>query len=222
MGCLAINYMFQDDTKSVLVCLVVANLADFLDGWVARALKVEGSIGKELDSLADMVSFGVVPGFLIFFMLQGFCETETHWLCHFAYLPFLGFIITLASAYRLAKFNVLTDSSDRFIGLATPANTIFFLGLYLIVSTDQFEINEYVFNPVVLLIFTILFSYLLLSNLELCKLKFDKLGWNGYRRQWILLASAIPTFIFLKEGALSFLILLYIMLSLSRYIRFGR
>jgi CDP-diacylglycerol---serine O-phosphatidyltransferase len=202
--------------------MVLANIADFMDGFAARALRVDGPMGKELDSLADMVSFGVVPGFIVFDLLQISCELYNIWLCQFTLLPFTGFLLTLASAFRLAKFNLDTRQSDRFIGLATPANTIFFIGIYLIIKMDRLELNEYLLHPFLLLLLIVLFSYLLLSRVELFKLKFDKIRWKGYRKQWILLVLAIPAFIFLKEAALSLLILLYIMLSLSRYVQFGK
>lgn len=221
-GCMAVYYLFMGEPIAVLICQIISNLVDFLDGWAARALKVDGELGKQLDSLADMVSFGLVPGLIMFFLLQMSCEEAPHWMCSWSYLPFIAFAITLSSAYRLGRFNIMESNVSGFIGLATPANTIFMLGLYLIVQGDMWEINEYLLNPLVLLIITGVFSYLLNSKWELFKIKLDGFKWVGYRRQWFLMILAIPAFIFLREGALAPLVLLYILLSLSRYFQVGR
>lgn len=221
-GSIAVYFLFEGEPMAVLLCLIISNVVDFMDGWAARMLKVDGELGKQLDSLADMVSFGLVPGFIMFFLLQMSCEAESHWMCSWSYLPFVGFVITLSSAYRLARFNIMESNVSGFIGLATPANTIFILGLYLIIQGDLWDINEYLLNPLVLVVITAVFSYLLNSKWELFKIKLDGFKWVGYRRQWFLMVVAIPAFIFLREGALAPLVLLYILLSLSRYLQFGR
>lgn len=216
LGCMAIHFLFHDEILSVLVCIILALLADFLDGYAARALNMASPIGKELDSLADMVSFGLVPGLLMYTLLSGSIEHSDSVLSFRTALPFLGFIITLFSALRLAIFNLDETQTDHFRGLATPANTIFFLGVFLIVKEDMFGLAEYLMQPLMLLILIFVFSYLLISPIKMFKLK-PVLRWkDGYWRQTILLILAIPAFIFLKEAALAFLVLLYILLSLSR------
>ncbi len=222
LGCMAIHFLFHDENLSVLVCIFLALLADFLDGYAARALNVASPIGKELDSLADMVSFGLVPGLLMYTLLGGSIENSDSFLSAWSGLPFLGFIITLFSALRLAIFNLDETQTDHFKGLATPANTVFFLGVFFIAKEDMFGLADYLMQPIILLILIFVFSYLLISPFRMFKLK-PALRWkDGYWRQTILLIIAIPTFIFLKEAALAFLVLLYILLSLTRHPEAGR
>jgi CDP-diacylglycerol--serine O-phosphatidyltransferase len=222
LGCMAIHFLFHDEILWVLVCISLALLADFIDGYAARALGIASPIGRELDSLADMVSFGLIPGIMMYLLIAESAEGSENFLAAWSGLPFLGFIITLFSALRLAIFNLDETQTDHFKGLATPANTIFFLGVFFIAKQDMFGLRYYVMHPFFLLLLTLLFSYLLISPFKLFKPK-PVLRWKeGHRRQIILLIAAIPAFIFLKEAALSFLVLLYILLSLSRQLKTGR
>lgn len=222
LGCMAIHFLFHDEILWVLVCISLALLADFLDGYAARALGIASPIGKELDSLADMVSFGLVPGIMMYLLLTESADGSENFLAAWEGLPFLGFIITIFSALRLAIFNLDETQTDHFKGLATPANTIFFLGVFFIAKEDMFGLRYYIMHPLFLLMLTLLFSYLLISPFKMFKPK-PALRWkDGYWQQSILLIVAIPAFIFLKEAALAFLVLLYILLSLSRQLETGR
>lgn len=222
LGCMAIHFLFHDEILWVLVCISLALVADFLDGYAARALHIASPIGRELDSLADMVSFGLVPGVMMYLLMSESAANSENFLAAWSGLPFLGFIITLFSALRLAIFNLDETQSDHFKGLATPANTIFFLGVFFIAKKDMFGMSFYIMHPFFLLVLTLIFSYLLISPFKMFKPK-PVFRWKeGYRRQIILLIVAIPAIIFLKEAALAFLVLLYILLSLSRQLETGR
>jgi CDP-diacylglycerol--serine O-phosphatidyltransferase len=214
-GTLALYSALSGQTAWLPLLLGVSLIADFADGLAARLLKQSSSIGKELDSLADVISFGAVPGAIFYLLLcksQGiegliFEEPET-------YLPALGFMITVFSALRLAKFNTDTRQTEHFIGLNTPANTIFALGLLLTVENNSFGLAELLLNLPLLLILIALLSYLLISEIPIFSFKFKKLGWKGNELRFVFLLLALLCFLFLPMGpALSISIILYILLS---------
>ncbi|RZK73966.1 MAG: CDP-diacylglycerol--serine O-phosphatidyltransferase, partial [Pedobacter sp.] len=119
-GCIGIVYAFNGDLKTVAFFVILSGIFDFFDGFVARLLKVKSEIGKELDSLADVISFGFLPGVIVFQLLN---------IENSGYLPYLAFLIPVFSAYRLAKFNLDTRQTEEFIGLNTPMNTFFIISL---------------------------------------------------------------------------------------------
>jgi CDP-diacylglycerol---serine O-phosphatidyltransferase len=201
-GCVALVFAFNDDLRGVLVCVAMSLLADLLDGAVARALKVDSALGKELDSLADAISFGVLPGVLMYQLL---IEQGT-------WIAFLGFFITLASILRLAKFNLDTRQSDYFLGLATPANTIFFLGyIWLLSDNPDSEILHRLWLKITLII---VMSFLMLSEIPLIKINSFHLSSPSGQLILILLFTSIPILYFLQIGGLSLCVILYILLSL--------
>ncbi|MEM8525667.1 MAG: CDP-alcohol phosphatidyltransferase family protein [Bacteroidota bacterium] len=203
MGCMAIKFLFEGEPLLAVICSAIGLLADFLDGAVARMLNVSSELGKQLDSLADMVSFGVVPGVILYQLLS---ENTS-----FAYV---GFLITLLSAVRLGKFNLDTRQSDQFIGLPTPACTIFIIGLLLIYEFNSFGLKEVIAQPWLLLAVTIIFSYLLVAEIPLFSLKFKHLKWKGNEIRFIFVAFSILLLIFLREAGLVLAILLYLVLSI--------
>ena len=164
-GCIALYFTFHNNLVFAAYLIVLAALFDFMDGAAARLLKVSGPMGKELDSLADMVSFGVVPGSIVFNLL------ETSSLSTYS---FIALTIPAFSAYRLAKFNVDDRQSESFIGLPTPANCLIFISFPLI-STFQpgSFITEIIEMPEVLIGLTILLSLALVSEIPLFALKFN-------------------------------------------------
>lgn len=200
--------------------IFVSTIADFFDGFVARLLNVQSNLGKELDSLADMVSFGFVPGTIIYVALckslelNGFVDIiETQ-----NYLPFLGFLITIFSGLRLAKFNIDTRQSNSFIGLPTPANTLFFITIPLIwlnpSESGDIWYETIILNKIFLISLSIIFSYLLVAELPLIALKFKGFGLkkNIFRYALLLIGlTAIALFNFL---AIPVILILYIMLSI--------
>ena len=193
---------------------------DFWDGFFARKFKVSGELGLQLDSLADVVTSGVVPGLMIFKLLLDIQEDDTsiYYLTedfyYMGFVPYLGFIITLASAYRLAKFNIDTRQSDSFIGLPTPANALFIMSIPMIQfdGTHEWLVNA-LFNPFVLLIISFVSAYMLNAEIPLFSLKIKDFSWDKNKLQVFFLAIAATLFLFLGFTALPFIILLYVAIS---------
>ncbi len=201
-----------------IILVFTAALADFLDGFVARLLKVQSELGKQLDSLADMISFGFVPGTILYIALLK-TQTETSFselIESKNYIPFIGFLITVFSGLRLAKFNIDTRQSTSFIGLPTPANTIFFITLPILWLVDDTQRIAYqiISNQYILIALTVVFSYLLIAELPLLALKFKNFSWKDNKYKYILIACAIVFSMTLKTIAIPSIIISYIVISL--------
>lgn len=203
-GLLAIIAIGKDQYLTTIFLVLGGAFLDFFDGMLARLLKVSGPLGKELDSLADMVTFGVVPGFILFHFFK---ESTTS-----IYLPYLGFLITLASAYRLANFNISTNQSDGFIGVPTPANTLFFLSFCLI-QHFQLEAFYFFFSPIFIISVTLIFSYLLNAKIPMIALKFKHYRWKENEFKWITIILTLILILSFKMASLPFVIIGYILLS---------
>ena len=213
-GCVAIYIAFQGNLVFAAYLVGVAAVFDFLDGMVARLLHAYSEIGKQLDSLADMVSFGVLPGIIMFQLMRKSAMADPNTsLLQAEVFPFLAFIIIIFSALRLAKFNIDTRQTTLFIGLPTPANTLFIASLPLILATDQFNLSQYFMNQYVLLGLTLLLSYLLVAEIPLFALKFKNLAWKDNATRFIFLLIAIPLLFLLKFAAIPMIIVLYVLLS---------
>jgi CDP-diacylglycerol--serine O-phosphatidyltransferase len=219
-GLLAIIAIFKGyyDEAFLFVCLGI--FFDFWDGFFARKFKVSGELGLQLDSLADVVTSGVVPGLMIFKLLQDIQEDDTsiYYLTedfyYMGFVPYLGFIITLASAYRLAKFNIDTRQTDSFIGLPTPANALFIMSIPMIQfdGTHEWLVNA-LFNPFVLIIISFVSAYMLNAEIPLFSLKIKDFSWDKNKLQVFFLAIAATLLLFLGFTALPIIILLYVVLS---------
>ncbi len=180
---------------------------DFFDGAAARLLNVSGELGKQLDSLADMVTFGVVPGLVLYKLIMLNSDNE--------YLPYIGLWVTLFSAMRLAKFNIDTRQTDSFIGLPTPANTMLIVSLPLILAYSDAEwIRSIIQNPYVLIGLSIISGLLLIAEMPLLSLKFKSLKWKGNEFRFILILGSAILIALLFFIAIPFIILLYLILSL--------
>jgi CDP-diacylglycerol--serine O-phosphatidyltransferase len=223
-GCIALTFIFGGNLVLAAYFVGIAAVADFFDGLVARALRVSSPIGKDLDSLADMVSFGVVPGAILFKLLyqamglgpdQGNFELPNIGL----FAPFLGFIVTIFSALRLAKFNNDTRQTTSFIGLPTPACTLVVASLPLILANDTFGLKDFILNPLVLIGLTGLLSGLLVAELPLFALKFKNLQWRGNRRRFIFVGLALGLVLWLKAAGVPVAVLLYVLLSIPGRVR---
>ncbi len=194
-----------------------AAIFDFLDGAVARILHVKSEIGKQLDSLADMVTFGVVPGFVMYQLLTT-SIFETYGLLLTSdpkwNLAFIGLLIPVFSALRLAKFNIDTRQTDSFIGVPTPANTIFIssLPLLLIFQPDSF-FAVYLHNLYVLIAITGVCCLLMVSEIPLFSLKFKNLSWKDNKLRFLFLLSALLLIVFFTFTGLPLVIILYVALS---------
>jgi len=214
-GCLALTFIFKGELVTGAYLVGAAAVADFFDGLLARALRVSSPIGKDLDSLADMVSFGVVPGAIMSKLLAHATEYDgiPVWLFY------AGFLITIFSALRLAKFNNDTRQTTSFIGLPTPACTLVVASLPLILANDQFGLENIILNPWLLLGLAIVLSGLLVAELPLFALKFKNLRWLGNRRRFIFVGLALILVATLHAAGIPVAVLLYVLLSVPGRVR---
>ncbi len=199
-GCCGVWLAFNGNFVGATFAVILSAFFDFMDGMVARLVNAYSEMGKELDSLADVVSFGLVPGAMIFYMLSPDGNVENY--------TFLAFLIPIFSALRLAKFNIDDRQTTSFIGLPTPANAIFWAGIALSFS-DWFSANY-----LVLIGLTALFSYLLVSEVPMFSLKFKNLSWKDNKLQFIFLGVSLLLIILLQLDAIAPIILWYIILSI--------
>ena len=194
-GCIAVGAAFQNPIPVnyfwAIVFILLGAIFDFFDGMVARALGVSSPIGKELDSLADVVTFGVAPSAMLF-------------------MPYTAFILAAFSALRLAKFNIDIRQTSSFIGLPTPANALFWGSL--IVGQHAFLVSGR-FNALFLFLFMMLFCFLLVAELPLFALKFKNLSWKENKVKYIFILGCIPCFM-LAESCFAGIILWYVILSI--------
>ena len=210
-GCIAIVFIsnFKFDWAFYFVCLGI--FFDFFDGFFARKFGVSGPLGVQLDSLADMVTSGVAPGFTMVCLLSGkYIHTPIE-----GYLPYLGFIITLGACYRLANFNIDTRQSDSFIGLPTPANTLFIMSLPLVINECHFLIlSEILSVKWVLLAITLLSAYIMNAEIPLFSLKIKNFSIQKYKLQIGFLVASLLMIIFLQYLAIPLIIVTYVLLSI--------
>lgn len=205
-GCIGIVFAFNGDLFTAAYFVLLSGVFDFFDGMVARLLNVKSAIGKELDSLADMVSFGFLPGVVMFQLLKTSDYSS-------AYLPYLGFIITVFSALRLAKFNIDERQTEEFIGLNTPMNTLFIVSLPFIAK----DYSEVIGSSILLLAITAITSFLLVSEIKIFSLKFKQLTWAKNKFKFIFLILSAILIVFLKFAAVPFVLVLYIALSIFHF-----
>lgn len=204
-GCVGIVAAFEGDLVLATYMIWLAAIFDFFDGFAARMLKVSSAIGGELDSLADLVTFGVLPAIMIFTMLQQ--SGLSGWL------PYLAFVIAVFSALRLAKFNVDTRQTTSFIGLPTPANALFIGSLPLILEFSQPPL-QFIMEPWFLLGCSFVLSFLLVAELPLFALKFNSFGWAENKVKYVFLIISVVLIIFFKFVAIPLIIVLYVLISL--------
>ncbi|MFQ3214203.1 MAG: CDP-diacylglycerol--serine O-phosphatidyltransferase [Marivirga sp.] len=203
-GCVGILFAIAGDYENVIICIALAAVFDFFDGFVARLLQVHSEIGKQLDSLADMVTFGVLPSFVMYHLLLDAGADE------FAYVAFL---IAVLSAFRLAKFNVDTRQSEEFIGLPTPANALFVCSLFFLKGHPLFD---FIFTKTALSIITIIFSFLLVAELRMIALKFKSYSITDNLYSYLLIFCAIVILAIFQFSGISFVIVFYIVLSIAK------
>ena len=208
--------IFRNHLEWAAYLVFIAAVFDLFDGMAARMLKVSSPIGKELDSLADVVSFGFVPGAILFKLLQVNISSISDNEMLVRGIQFVPFVITLFSALRLAKFNLDTRQSDSFIGVPTPANTLLIVSLPLILANDHFGLNSFILNPYFIIGLSILMSYLLVVELPLIALKFKNFSWKDNSYQFILIIASALLLALLKFTALPLIIFLYVLLSIIK------
>ena len=202
-GCIATYYAFLGDFQMSLLFIIIGAVFDFFDGMSARLLGVSSPIGKELDSLADDITFGFAPSAIVFDYLCTF-----H--IHLPLIPFLAFVMAAFSALRLAKFNLDERQALGFIGLPTPANALFWGSL--IVGLQQHNIT---FEGLewIILVGTFISSYLLIAEIPMFALKFKHWGWKGNEIKYIFVLSCIPLLLFLGISGFAAIIAWYVVLS---------
>ncbi len=219
-GCLAIVYAFEGFLYVSSFLVIIASFFDFLDGFVARALKQSSAIGQQLDSLADMVTFGVVPSVIVYQLLSQAFYTGDGLVfgMNAGMFPKLGFLIALFSALRLAKFNIDTRQTKGFLGLPTPANAIFWIGLPLIEHYETIEMAKplanFLLQPETIVSVTLLFSFLLISEVKMFSLKVTSFSLKDNALVYSFLAICLVLLISLSFLALPIIIALYIILSI--------
>lgn len=212
-GCIGIVYAFKGELIIAGYAILFAAIFDFFDGMIARLLKTYSDIGKELDSLADMVSFGVLPSVIVY---QLFLQSPQVGNVS-PFLNMSAFLIAVFSALRLAKFNVDVRQAENFIGLPTPANALLIASLPMILSQDNWFFSSYILNPFFLFIFSLGMSILLVTEIPLISLKFKSLNWNDNLFRYILVISALLLVLIFKFAAVPIIVFIYILLSLIQF-----
>lgn len=208
-GCVATMYAFEGMYPFAFAFIVAGAVFDFFDGLTARALKVSSPIGKELDSLADVITFGFAPSAMAYSWLRECADAHLDMFVAFI-IPFAAFLMAAFSALRLAKFNVDERQTSSFIGLPTPANALFW-GSLVIGSHDIVVAHPYGWVLVLLLIG--LFSWLLVAEIPMFSLKFKNLTWESNRTVYIFLLTSVALLVLLRVNGLSAVIGWYIILS---------
>lgn len=204
-GCIGIVQAFQGSLITAGYLIWLAAALDFLDGFVARALHAYSEIGKQLDSLADMVTFGLLPSIILFILIQREDVAP--------YLPFIAFLVAVFSALRLAKFNIDTRQTTSFIGLPTPANALFISSFPVVIAQNTLGAAPLFQHVIFLVLVCLFFSYLLVAEIEMFSLKFKDFTWKNNKLVFIFLGISLLIFIAFKMLAVPIIILLYILLS---------
>ena len=223
-GTIAVIFAVNDQLVDAALFVFLGVFFDFFDGFFARLFNVEGELGKQLDSLADVVTSGVVPGIVMFQLLNGAIESEGYFAGFqifskntTALVSFFGLAITLASAYRLAKFNIDERQTESFIGLPTPAASLAIVSLPLMLEYSSFELVSIVLHSKwFLLVLTAVLCYLMNAEIPLFSLKFKNYSWKDNQVKYVFLISSVILVVALQFIAIPLVILLYVLLSLNR------
>ncbi|MGI6243612.1 MAG: CDP-alcohol phosphatidyltransferase family protein [Prevotella sp.] len=210
-GCIATYYAFVHDPWMALAFVIIGAVFDFFDGMAARLLHVSSPIGKELDSLADDITFGMAPSTIIFSELT-VMDYPGVLLPVADYVPFVAYVMAAFSALRLAKFNLDERQSLGFIGLPTPANALFW-GSLIVGAHGFFEASPALTLLLILMMFVS--CYLLVAEIPMFALKFKQWGWKGNEVKYIFLLSCIPLLIIFKITAFAIIIAWYVVLSIA-------
>lgn len=205
-GCIGIVFAFNGDLKMAAWMVLLSGIFDFFDGFAARLLHVKSNIGKELDSLADVISFGLLPG-VVLFKLLAVSDYSSE------YLPYFGFLVTVFSAFRLAKFNVDERQTENFIGLNTPMNTFLIVSLPFIGDDYPLLID----NSLLLIGLIVVVCFLLVSEIKLFSMKFTTYAWQSNKFKYIFLILSVLLISFINFAAIPFIVILYITFSVLHF-----
>lgn len=233
-GILACIAALRGDATTTFGLLVLAALFDFCDGLMARLLNAYSPMGKELDSLADLISFGLAPGFLTFSLLQHITAASSHSLVT-AYVPYIAFMIPVFSALRLAKFNIDDRQTNSFIGMPTPANAMFWVSFALSVSISAHMVsykNVFIVGFVndwyrwigsgphwsIIAVLVILFSLLLVSEISMFSLKFKSMKWSDNQSTYLFMILSAVLIVLFGAFGITLVIASYILFSLFTHL----
>lgn len=208
-GCVGVVEAFHNNIILSCWLIGIALIFDFFDGFAARLLKVSSPIGRDLDSLADMVTFGLLPSIIIYqLLMQSIPDLMGIWKAYAA------FLIAIFSAIRLAKFNNDPRQSDSFIGVPTPANALLIASLPVIIFQDE-SWKPLIVNTNNLLILTVVMSYLLVAEIKLLALKFKSFGWRGNEMRYTFMILTLLLLAFFKILAIPLILIVYLSLSVT-------
>lgn len=218
-GCLSVLFLSYNMPAKAAIMIFVAGLFDFLDGFAARLLNAHSPIGADLDSLSDVVSFGVAPGFIMYWLMSQYFYSRL-WLHEwwwsiggFNLLPFLAFLLPVFSAIRLAKFNVDDTQTTSFRGIPAPGMAIFIASLPLALG-QIYHLIDGSLSYWSCLVITLFFSFLMVSRLRFFSFKMKSVKWKGNEVRWIFLIIAVVSFAIFRFLALPFVMVLYVLLSI--------
>ncbi|OCK42307.1 phosphatidylserine synthase [Tenacibaculum soleae] len=220
-GTIATIFAIKGDFVGTAILVITGIVFDFFDGFAARMLNVQGELGKQLDSLADMVTSGVVPGIVMLQLIISALNVDA--ASYFGIdmygatgsnLPYIGLLLTLGACYRLANFNIDTRQSDSFIGIPTPAMTLFVISLPLIIEfSKQSFFIDLINNQYFLIAITFILTFLMNAEVPLFALKFKTFGVKENALKYIFLALSVVLLVFLKFVAVPLIIVLYVIMS---------
>ena len=221
-GLIAITQVLEGDLVVASLFIFLAALFDFLDGAAARLLDASSELGKQLDSLADLISFGVAPGLIMFQLISKGCDGSCNILEQLYITPYFALLIPVCSAFRLAKFNIDILQEEHFIGMPTPANAIFFASIPLVLFYQPNQLSlipldffhDFFANSRVLAILTVLFSYLLISDFRMFSMKFRRMSWKGNEMRYLFLGVSVVYLILFAISAIPLIILTYFVISM--------
>ena len=219
LGCIVTLLLIENnlEVREVFIITVICLVLDYLDGYLARRLNAKSDIGIQLDSLADLVSFGLVPGILMYNMFNE-APSSSIGSISASFIPFMGFVITLCSAYRLARYNTRKSTLKFFKGLPTPANAVLIYSL-AIISAEGNAFSNIILDYNILMLIVIFSSILLVSNLKLLNFKFKSIKFKGNRRRFFLIFISIPSLIILGIYAIPLVLSVYVIISIFTFYR---
>jgi CDP-diacylglycerol--serine O-phosphatidyltransferase len=211
-GGIAVIFAVKGDLSTAALFVFFGIFFDFFDGFLARKLNVSSEMGLQLDSLADLVTSGLAPALVLVNLIELSILPSQDANC---FLPYLGLLVLLCSAYRLAKFNISTEQSQFFIGLPTPANALLIMSLPLVLNYQNSDsYNALILNPFFLVVVTLLSSFLLNAPVKLIALKFKTWNFSENASKYILIIFSLVGLILFKFAGIPLIIIFYIMLSL--------
>ena len=212
-GCAAILFLTENMPLKAAIMVFMAGLFDFLDGFAARLLHAKSPIGADLDSLSDVVSFGVAPGFILCYLMDRASDLPNVMLFDIDVLPCLAFVLPVFAAIRLAKFNNDDTQSVTFRGLPVPGMALFIASLPLALSQVG-HLTDGTLSYWACLGIALVFSFLMVSRLKFFSFKMNSAKWKGNEVRWILLIVAVVSFVIFRWLALPFVMILYVLLSI--------